>query len=90
LTGGWVGSGITADGTQRIEYAGAAYPVMARGNQGWDIYAMTATASCGWQRWTKHVRRAVGASVGRLKRKGQPELEQLKRRPERVYESHNG
>jgi hypothetical protein len=23
----------------RIEYAGAAYHVMARGNQGWDIYA---------------------------------------------------
>ena len=23
----------------RLEYAGAAYHVMARGNQGWDIYA---------------------------------------------------
>ena len=56
----------------------------------------TVTASCGWQRWAKRVRRPVGASmlgcrvtqaIGRLKRKGQPELERLKRRLEQVYEN---
>src|ERR1035441_551174 len=59
----------------------------------------SATASCGWQRWVKRVRRPVGASmlgcrmtqaIGRLKRKGQPELERLKRRLEQAYENHNG
>ena len=29
-------------------------------------------------------------AIGRLKRKGQPELERLKRRLEQVYESQNG
>jgi len=32
----------------------------------------------------------VTQAIGRLKRKGQPELERLKRRLEQVYENHNG
>jgi len=32
----------------------------------------------------------VAQAMGRLKRKGQPELERLKRRLEQVYEIHNG
>jgi hypothetical protein len=32
----------------------------------------------------------VAGAIGRLKRKGQPELERLKRRLEQVYENHNG
>ena len=32
----------------------------------------------------------VAQAIGRLKRKGQPELERLKRRLEQVYENHNG
>ena len=36
----------------RIEYAGPAYHVMARGNQGRYIYGNdTVTASCGWRHW---------------------------------------
>jgi hypothetical protein len=31
----------------RIEYVGAAYPVMARGNQGRDIYADDRDRICG-------------------------------------------
>ena len=31
----------------------------------------------------------VTQAIGRLKRKGQPELERLKRRLEQVYENHN-
>jgi hypothetical protein len=47
----------------RIEYAGAAYHVMARGNQGGISMPTTETAGCGWQRWGKRVRRPVGASM---------------------------
>ena len=32
----------------------------------------------------------VTQAIGRLKRKGQPELERLNRRLEQVYENHNG
>jgi hypothetical protein len=32
----------------------------------------------------------VTQAIGRLKRKGPPELERLKRRLEQVYENHNG
>jgi len=32
----------------------------------------------------------VTQAIGRLKRKGQPELERLKRRLEQIYENHNG
>jgi hypothetical protein len=32
----------------------------------------------------------VTQAIGRLKRKGQPKLERLKRRLEQVYENHNG
>jgi hypothetical protein len=32
----------------------------------------------------------VTQAIGRLKRKGQPELERLKRRLEQVFENHNG
>ena len=32
----------------------------------------------------------VAQAIGRLKRKGQPERERLKRRLEQVYENHNG
>ena len=32
----------------------------------------------------------VTQAIGRLKRKGQSELERLKRRLEQVYENHNG
>lgn len=32
----------------------------------------------------------VAQAIGRLKRKGQPELERLKRRLEQIYENHNG
>ena len=32
----------------------------------------------------------VTQATGRLKRKGRPELERLKRRLEQVYENHNG
>jgi hypothetical protein len=34
----------------RIEYAGAAYHAMARGNQGRDIYADDRDRICGWNR----------------------------------------
>src|ERR1035437_5793735 len=126
----------------RIEYAGAAYHVMARGNQGRDIYAderdrklwlETLGEACektGWRihawvmmnnhyearkgAWEKEVlawwlcqhptarRRWVSErlgmgdesrvtqAIGRLKRKGQPALERLKRRLEQVYENRNG
>jgi hypothetical protein len=32
----------------------------------------------------------VTQAIGRVKRKGQPKLEGLKRRLEQVYEKHNG
>ena len=93
----------------RIEYAGAAYHVMARGNQGRDIYADDRdrklegrVLELGLKRGRKElaeewkaIRRGwyVGGrelqAIGRLKRKGQPELERLKRRLEQVYENHN-
>jgi hypothetical protein len=48
----------------RIEYAGAAYNVIARGNQERDIYDDGRTpGSCGWKRWAKRVRRRAGAST---------------------------
>jgi hypothetical protein len=87
----------------RIEYAGAAYPVMARGNQGRDIYAderdrklwlATLGEACektGWRipAWVIRDESRVAQAMGRLKRKGRPELKRLKRRLEQVYENHN-
>ena len=77
----------------RLEYAGAAYYALARGNQGRDIYADERDRKL-WLATLgeKRVERPAGASmlgcrvtqvIGRLKRKGQPELE-------RVYENRNG
>jgi hypothetical protein len=40
------------------------------------------------RRW--YVGRRELQAIGRLKGKGQPELERLKRRLEQVYENHNG
>jgi hypothetical protein len=39
----------------RIENAGAAYHVVARGNQGRDIYADDRDRICGWKRWAKRL-----------------------------------
>jgi hypothetical protein len=92
----------------RIEYAGAAYSVMACGHQGRDIYADDRdrivegrVLELGLKRGRKElaeewqaVRRGWYAggrelqAIGRLKRKGPPELERLKRRLEQVYENH--
>jgi hypothetical protein len=48
----------------RLEYAGAAYHVMARGNQGRDICDDERDRRlCGWRRWAKRVRRPAGASM---------------------------
>ena len=107
----------------RIECAMAAYHVMARGNQGRDIYAgdgdrklwLATLGGVGektgwsiqrcWRGGCASPRRRVGGAserlgmgdesrvtqaIGRLKRKGPPELERLKRRLEQVYENHNG
>ena len=86
----------------RIEYAGAAYPVRARGSQGRAIYAderdrklwlcQHTTARRRWvcERLAMGDESRVTQAIGRLKRKGQPELERLKRRLEQVYENHNG
>ena len=43
----------------RIEYAGAAYPVMARGNQGQDIYADERDRKL----WLAETERAAGIGV---------------------------
>ena len=76
---------------------------MARGNQGRDIYADDgdrklwletlgeACAKTGWRihAWVIRDESRVTQAIGRLKRKGQPELERLKRRLEQDYENHN-
>ena len=47
----------------RIEYGGAAYHVVARGDQGRDIYADDLDRICGWKHWAKRVKRPVDASM---------------------------
>ena len=45
----------------RIEYAGAAYHVMARGNQGRDICDDDRDRKLWLKRWAKHAARPAGA-----------------------------
>jgi hypothetical protein len=77
----------------RIEYAGAAYHVMARGKEvlAWWLCQHT-TARRRWvsERLGMGDESRVTRAIGRLKRKGQPKLERLKRRLEQVYENRNG
>jgi REP element-mobilizing transposase RayT len=75
----------------RIEYAGAAYHVMARGNQGRDIYAddrdrklwlETLGQACEKTGWRIHAWVMMNNHYHLL-------LVRLKRRLEQVYENHN-
>jgi REP element-mobilizing transposase RayT len=75
----------------RIEYARAAYHVMARGNQGRDIYAddrdhklwlETLGQACEKTGWRIHAWVMMNNHYHLL-------LERLKRRLEQVYENHN-
>jgi hypothetical protein len=77
----------------RIEYAGAAYHVMARGKEvlAWWLSQYTTARRC-WmiERLGMGDESRVTHAIGRLKRKGPPELGRLKRRLEQAYENHNG
>ena len=44
----------------RIEYPGAVYHVMARGNQGHDIFQDDADRRCFRSRWVRLARKPVG------------------------------
>jgi hypothetical protein len=83
----------------RIEYAGAAYHVMARGNQGRDIYdnerdrklwLATLSEACRKTGWRIHARPQSDAGHWPAEAEKQPELERLQRRLEQVYENRNG